>query len=156
MIKAINKFSTGGRGNLLAGLCLWATLLSSPEAFADTKDTIAYKLAILHTKAEHPENELLGKSYQPQASTVAEFQWILDSLKTRCINPETAIADTIVENWNLLNKAPNKQKKSLSLLETARELLNTARNTRLFGTDKVNFRMTSQHWLKNKLGVNLK
>jgi len=150
MVKAINKFLTRSRGDLFAA-GLWAALVFTSGAFADTKDTIAYKLAILHTKAEHPENELLGKPYRPQASTVAEFQWILDSLETRCLNPETALADTIVENWTLHNKAFSKQGKSLSLLETARELLTTARNTRVFGTEKVNFRMTSQYWLKNKL-----
>ena len=156
MIKVIIKFATMGRGTLCLIFGLLMPLLFSLSGFADTKDTIAYKLAILYTQAEHPENELLGKPNKPQAATVAEFQWLLDSLETRCLNPETAIADTIVENWTLLNKVLNNQGKSLSLLETARELLTTARNTKLFGTAKVNFRMTSQYWLKNKLGAQLK
>jgi len=39
----------------------------------------------------------------------------------------------------------------MKILETARELSKAARNTYLFGPEKVNFRMTSNYWLASKL-----
>lgn len=112
------------------------------------KESIAYKLAILYTREGKPEDALLNKPAMPAAAVVSEFQWILDSLKIRCLNPETAIADTIVENWTAVNKNGGKP---IGLLETARELATTTKNINLFGKGKVNFRMTSNYWLKQKL-----
>jgi hypothetical protein len=120
------------------------------------EDTIAYKLATLNIKAENPENQLLGKPRKPEAAMVSEFQWILDTLKNRCLNPETAIADTLVETWTTANQLLNPQGKSLSLLDTSRQLLAVTRNTKIFGTKKVNFRMTSRYWLQQKFGDQFK
>lgn len=125
----------------------------SPEfSLAAGKDTIAYKLAVLYTKNENPTNVLLNKSIAPAPTTVAEFEWIIDSFKNRCLNPENAIADTIMESWSNANKFLNTKGESISLLQTARELLVITKNTKLFGTEKVNLRMTSRYWLEQKLG----
>ena len=137
-------------------LVLGKPFLDNGLALAESKDSIAYKLAILQIRSDHQENEFLGKTNTPAPATIAEFQWILDTLKSRCLNPESAIADTIVESWTTANKFMNQAGQSISLLETARELLAYTRNTKVLGTPKVNFRMTSRYWLKQKLGDQIK
>ncbi len=127
---------------LFIWLCCQAAL-----CHAALEDTIAYKIAILHIRAERAEEMLLKNSLEPPSAVVSEFQWILDTLKQRCINPETAIADTIVETWTALRPYDPDR----TLLEVARALSLTARNTVLFGVEKVNFRMTSKYWLAREL-----
>lgn len=111
------------------------------------QDSLAYQMALLHSKNLNPEKVFLKKNIKPEQALVSEFQWILDSLETRCLNPERAIADTIVENWIIIksNNIP------FTLLEVARELSHAAKNTNAYGIEKVNFRMTSQYWLTNTL-----
>ena len=110
----------------------------------EVEDTIAYKLAVIHSKAIDPESALLNQSVQPSRTTITEFFWIMESLRNRCINPENAIADTIMETWQMVkSKGYN-----ISLLEISRQLSQTARNHSLFGDEKVNFRMTTGYWIK--------
>ena len=108
---------------------------------------LAYNMALIHTQNLNPEKVFLKKNIKPEQALISEFQWILDSLEPRCLNPERTIADTIVETWIVVksNNLP------LTLLEVARELSHTAKNTNAFGVAKVNFRMTSQFWLTNTL-----
>ncbi|MDP2654519.1 MAG: hypothetical protein Q8Q08_10900 [Candidatus Omnitrophota bacterium] len=123
-------------------------LAASPRpAVALNENSIAYKLAVLEARAQNPEKVLMRQRIKPADAAVMEFQWILDNMKSRCLNPESAIADTIVETWQVLTQKEQK----ISLLQTARELSSYAQNTRLFGTGKVNFRMTSRYWLQEKL-----
>ena len=144
----IKNFLTIARRYFSAVVSLFLLMGSVSAVFSDSgKDSIAYKLAMMHEREEKPEDFLLKKTIEPPSALVAEFQWIMDSLKTRCLNPETAIADTIVESWSAL-KATDRP---LSLLETARELASIAKNTNRFGNQKVNFRMTSQYWIKEQM-----
>lgn len=124
-------------------------ILSFPvRVWADRdEEGIAYKLALMHTRALAPEQYLIKKDLRPDRSTIAEFEWILQSLQSRCVNPEHALADTIVEIWKSINQAGAK----MSILDVARELANNARNTSAFGASKVNFRATSKVWLTSKL-----
>ena len=108
------------------------------------EDTIAYKLAVIHTKATDPESVLLKQSVQPSRVIITEFYWIMESLSNRCLNPEKAIADTIIETWQMVKEKGY----DISLLEIARQLSQTARNRFLFGDEKVNFRMTTAYWVK--------
>ena len=148
MIKQFRKFSHVARGGFILILSLWSALFFNQLSLAtENKTSVAYKLAALYTESENPDQAFLKKPVKPMEAVVSEFQWILDSLKNRCLNPESAIADTIVETWNTLKKS----EKPLTLLQTARELQNATKNTNLLGTKKVNFRMTSKSWLKNKL-----
>lgn len=112
------------------------------------QESLAYQMALLHTKALNPGNRILKNEVQPTPAMISEFQWILDTLENRCLNPEQTIADTIVKTWLALRN----NRKPMPLLTVARELSRTARNTRKFGPYKVNFRMTSQYWLQQKLG----
>ena len=103
---------------------------------------IAYKLAILHTRGDILDVQQ-SKPAQPSQAIIAEFELLLKDLRTRCTNPETTIADTMVETWQILKQNGRKT----SLLDTARQLNAAARNTALFGYNKINFRMTSKVWL---------
>ena len=109
----------------------------------DVPRNFSYKLAVIDLKASDPGNALLNPSVKPTESSVAEFHWIMETLQNNCRNPETAIADTLIETWR---KAKNIGYPG-SLLEISRELSADARNYRLAGDQKVNFRMTSAHWL---------
>ena len=110
----------------------------------DLKETIPYKLAILHIRYTDPEAALPDKSVEPSSALVSEFQWILEGLRNRCINPETAIADSIVETWQYVRAKGY----GIPLLEIARQLSQVARNRILFGEQRVNFRMITAYWRK--------
>jgi hypothetical protein len=129
-------------------LCFFILVGISAAQAQDVKSTIAYKLAAMHTKNLTPFKSFINKDIEPPSSLVSEFQWIMDELKARCINPENAVADTIVETWMTFRKVSP----AVSLLDTARELSKNAKNTTLFGNEKVNFRMTSKYWLAQQLG----
>ncbi len=136
---------------VLFGLVVSPLLFGSlgRESFCFAKnieDTIAYKLAILQTKDIDPEGALLKKAIEPERATVTEFHWILETLRNRCINPETAIADTIVQTWGFVKQKGMR----VTLLDVARELSQAASNRVLFGDKKVNFRMTTAYWINEK------
>jgi len=122
------------------------SLACSTVAVADQEESFAYKLAVLYVKNQNPEKVLLEGDIEPAPSIIYEFQWILDSMKNRCINNEETIAATIVEIWH---KA--QVHKDINILETARTLSLNAKNTVLFGTKKVNFRLTSHYWLVQQI-----
>lgn len=127
---------------LLALICVLFLLFPSVAWSLDMTDTIAYKLAGMHTKNLNPGPKMMGYALKPSDAIVSEFQWILGRLKTRCLNPESALADTIVITWQTAKGRGS----DLTLLDVARELSRTAQNTKLFGAGKVNFVMTSQYW----------
>jgi len=120
-------------------------LANHPIRAGDIEDTIAYKLAILHTQSLQRKNFWLEKRLAPSPATITEFQWIMDGLKTRCVNPENTIADTIVESWLRLKE----KGEPISVLGTARALYKVTRDTSLLGTGKVNLRMVANYWLIN-------
>ena len=135
------------RWNIILFLIFFLPLSILRETVAeDILDTIAYKLAAMHTAALEPGNVLLKKT-KPADSVVSEFKWIMESLKSRCFNSEASIADTVVETW----KTATGKGYSLTLLDTARELLKMTRNTNLFGANKVNFKATTKYWLATNL-----
>ena len=119
---------------------------SVSSVMAEVEDTFAYKLAVLHIKNEYPQKVLLEGKIEPPTSVIYEFQWILDGMKNRCNNTEEEIASTIVNTW--VSVRPHKD---INILETARALSLTARNQSLFGTEKVNFRLTSKYWLAQQI-----
>ena len=132
--------------NKLLKLILFSVFLfCSHFSFAeDIKETISYKLAVLHSKDLDPDSALFNQPIEPSRAVISEFHWILEGLKNRCINPENAIADTIVETWKFVKSQGYKA----TLLDISRQLSQTARNHVLFGDEKVNFRMTTAYWIK--------
>ena len=115
--------------------------LSGPVFGEQLEDSFGYKLALLHTRAMDPEKAMLEK-VEPQRATISEFEWMLDALKGRCLNQEETIASTFVESWQEARRLGI----NISLLEISRKLTTNARDTKLYGRGKVNFRMTSNHW----------
>ncbi len=127
---------------LIIALC---TLTCAVQLQADEpKDIIPYKLALLHTRHESPEEALVNESLEPSHAILAEFQWIMASLRNRCLNPEGVIASTIVESWEIVRKWDVEE---MSLLDITRALNKTAQNKSFFGYEKINFRMTTNYWL---------
>ena len=135
-------------------LFIFVLLFLSQNDFSiaqEVSQRFSYKLAVIHMRAVNPENSLLNSSLEPSGGLVAEFHWIMETLQNNCINPEVALADTLVETWQ---KAKNIGYTG-SLLEISRELSVDARNYKLAGGQKVNFRMTSAHWL-DQLQIRMK
>lgn len=120
---------------------LIAILCFSPSILAeDIRKTFAYKLAVLHIQ------ELDPNSYaaEPDRAMVGEFYVIMETLKKRCINSESDMADTIVTTSKFVKKSGY----SMPLLTVAKELTKTAQNKMMFGDQKVDFRTTSSFWIQ--------
>ena len=117
--------------------------LVPPSLAEDIKDTIAYKLSILHTKDQDPEAAMMNQAIEPSRATLTEFHWIVEALKNRCKNSETEIADSIVQTWQYVKSKGY----AISLLDIARDLSASARNKLLFGDQKVDFRRTTSYWI---------
>lgn len=121
---------------IFIGLC---TFLHNVRA---AENNTAYQLALLHTKAVNPEKVFLDGSIRPKDSTVAEFQWLLDSIKNRCVNSEESIVHTLISAWKLLQGRGY----DMTLLETFRALTKNAQNKSLYGAKKVDFEKASGYW----------
>jgi hypothetical protein len=123
-------------------LAIFCILIFSGDDGFSADNPIAYKLAVLHTRGGI-KNVPQSGPVKPSQSVIAEFELLLKDLHNRCTNPDTTIADTMVETWQILQQSGRK----ISLLDTARQLSAATRNTALFGASKINFRMTSKVWL---------
>ncbi len=121
--------------------CLWTPIVSVAQ---DNAKTYAYRLSLMHSRYLYPEEAMLDEFLEPPRSTIAEFEWILQTLKNRCVNSEKEIADNIVEAWRITRQWDHL---SLTLLDTARQLMLTTKNINLFGPHKINFRSTTSYWL---------
>jgi len=135
------------RTSFILGALILLANTTTPCSAIDTSTTIAYKLAQIQENNSHPEKYLMAKNSNPPNSLVTEFQWLLDSIKNRSINPENAIADTFVEVWSALKQLGSR----MTLIEVARELNRTAEKAATSGGKKINFRMTSSYWLKAQM-----
>jgi hypothetical protein len=122
---------------------LFWSLPSMAFAAEPPEKQIAYKLAILHVRYLEGVQSFSSQNQTPSPAVISEFQWIMESLKNICLNPEQSIADTIMETWGSLRT----QGYQVTILETARELLKVTKSAALKDKGKVNFRMTSQYWL---------
>ncbi len=107
----------------------------------ELQDKFGYKLAVIHTQALQPPGVAVHPT--PSRDVITKFLTLLEILKARCTNSETEIADTIVATWKLMQKKGY----SLTLLQTAQELANTALNQVLFGDEKVDFKTTTAFWI---------
>ena len=122
--------------------------LVSLSVSGGTEETLAYKLALLYTRHLNPEEALVNPSLAPERATLAEFQWLLDSLKNRCLDSENTIANTTIQTWQYLRKRGHK----LTLLDILRSLNKFSQDMPLFGSGKVSFRAVANRWiLENKL-----
>ena len=115
---------------------------------ADVEDTIYYKLAFFHTKDLDPGCSFLKGPVEPDKATIAEFKWILGTLKNRCFESKNSIANTLMEAWHITKSWENQK---ISLLELARILTRVAGNRLLFGQSKVSFRATTNFWLSQNM-----
>lgn len=133
---------------LLTVLCLLVAGASSVNSEGEA-NSLAYKLAILQERARSPESVLMGKQSIPRDSEVQEFRWIMTALEGRCLNPPGAIADTIIEMWNVLQQ----RGLSLTILDVAHKLHSAADTAYKRENKKINFIITSRYWLKHNSGT---
>jgi len=121
--------------------------ISSYSVSAQSASDTAYHLAVLQMQEGNPAESFLGRQSWPPQAMVSEFQWILEGLQNRCLNPLDTISATIMETWRKLKQT----KQEITLLDVSRDLYQVSRDTRLFGTDRINFRMISEFWLISQL-----
>ncbi len=115
---------------------------------ADTEDTYAYKLALLYTRQLQSSEALTNPSLAPENSTVAEFKWLLESLKNRFQDSEETIATTIMQTWRYLKKDGQK----MSLLDVTRSLNKFSQDKRTFASGKINFHEAANRWIIQNRG----
>lgn len=73
------------------------------NAFADD-NSYGYQLALLNERAQNPEKVLMQKKITPTSASIREFEWILETLRNRCPNPQNVIITTLVESWRLVQR----------------------------------------------------
>ena len=108
----------------------------------ETHHEIAYKLASVHTHALNPDKALFNSDAAPNNETVSQFEWLMDSMRNRCVNSDQQIVTTLMSAWNLVRSRGY----NISLLETLQALTTNALNKNLFGFQKVDFEKTSGYW----------
>ena len=104
--------------------------------------TPAYGLALLQKQSEDPDNILSLTPVEPDRATLTEFHWILQALENRSLESQDQIAATILDAWQLIHSRGYAE----SLLDVARALSSYARNTALFGAEKVAFSAIAGLW----------
>ncbi len=86
------------------------------KSFAD-ENSYGYQLALLNERAQNPQNVLLQKKITPPNATVREFEWILETLTSRCRDPQNIVITTLVESWRVVQRRGY----NVTLLEFSRQ-----------------------------------
>ncbi len=130
------------RISVLYLLCF--AVLSFPVEAGSSKESVAYRLAVLHARNMDPLKALTSGGVEPSPATLREFEWIMATLKDHCKNPEPVLGNIIVETWRGRQRNGSKQ----SLLDVARKLNWVVKNSGFYGKAKVNFEVVSSYVLK--------
>ena len=77
-----------------------------------------HQMALLDERAQNPQDVLLHKEIKPDNATIREFEWILETFRNRCPNPQKVVVTTLVESWRLVQRRGY----DVSLLEFSREV----------------------------------
>ncbi len=99
---------------LLLSFVLWAVTVS---AFAG-ENSYGYQLALLNERAQNPQKVLMQKKITPTSASIREFEWILETLRNRCPNPQNVIITTLVESWRIVQRRGY----TVSLLQFCRQI----------------------------------
>lgn len=94
-------------------ILLFGTVL---PAFAT--ESYGYQLALIDARASDPKKVLLNKKISPSSAAVREFEWVLETLRSRCHNPQDAIVTSIVGSWRIVERRGY----DVTLLEFSRQL----------------------------------
>ena len=92
-------------------------LCSVAPAFAIT-ESYGYQLALIDARASNPRSVLLNKKISPSSAAVREFEWVLETLRSRCNNSQDAIVTGMVGSWRMVQRRGY----DLTLLEFSRQL----------------------------------
>ncbi len=85
---------------------------------ADTAESYGYQLALIDARASNPKSVLLNKKISPSSAAVREFEWVLETLRSRCHNSQDTIVTTLVGSWRILERRGY----NVTLLEFSRQL----------------------------------
>ncbi len=102
----------------LVQLLLAILILTMPlKAFA-SEVSYGYQLALLDERSKNPQKVLMKKKLNPSDATVREFEWILETLRNRCRNPQSVIITTLVDSWRIVERRGY----NVTLLEFSRRM----------------------------------
>lgn len=86
------------------GLFLTAILVFSSVLPACAAESYGYQLALIDARASNPKSVLLNKKISPTSAAVREFEWVLETLRSRCHNSQDAIVTTLVGSWRIVER----------------------------------------------------
>jgi len=132
---------------------LLTLFIAGPQALiAESTDTasIGYQLAVVEEQALNPENVLLRKEIQPSSAAIREFEWIMETLRTRCSNPQGDLAGILVGTW----RSVERRGYDVTLLSYARELASFSNIAfQSYRNQKVDFQKVALKWIKDKYPI---
>ncbi len=99
---------------LLVLILLFASTLT---ALAD-EPSMGYQMALLDERSQNPQSVLLNKKIKPSNAQVREFEWLLETLRSRCPNPSNEIVMTLVQSWRTVERRGYK----VTLLQLSRKI----------------------------------
>ena len=120
------------------------------KAAATDQVTMGYQLAVLEEQALNPENVLLRKKIIPDNATIREFEWILETLRNKCNNPDDELVGILVKTW----RSVQQRGYHLTLLQYSRELASFSNIAyQSYKNQKVDFQKVAFKWIKEKYPV---
>ncbi|MCC6759470.1 MAG: hypothetical protein IT395_07600 [Candidatus Omnitrophica bacterium] len=102
----------------ISGLFLTALLVLSYVFPADAAESYGYQMALIDARANNPKSVLLNKKISPSSAAIREFEWVLETLRSRCHNSQDAIVTTLVGSWRIVERRGY----DVTLLEFSRQL----------------------------------
>lgn len=95
------------------------SLLSfAPIAAFAAEFSYGYQLALLDERAQNPQKVLLQQKLAPANATIREFEWILETLRNRCLDPQNVIVTDLVKAWRTVQRNGHK----VTLLQFSRQI----------------------------------
>lgn len=88
----------------LTGLLFALLILTAPLKTSADEASLGYQLALMDERAQNPQKALTQKTLRPSNAAVREFEWILETLRARCRNPQKVIITTLVESWRMVQR----------------------------------------------------
>ncbi len=136
----------------LTGLLFALLILTAPLKTSADEASLGYQLALMDERAQNPQKALTQKTLRPSNAAVREFEWILETLRARCRNPQKVIITTLVESWRMVQRRGY----DVSLLTFSRQITDfsnfafQARQNRKMDIDKVASRLIQDKYPPKK------
>lgn len=126
------------------------TVMTPAAPILADEDSVGYQLALIQERARYPEKQLTGQEIRLDNATVREFEWILETLANRCLNPPKDLPVILVTSWRITQRRGYKEE----LLEFCREVARYAAvASQEHRNQKVNLETITLKWLKVKYPI---